>query len=360
MEYDRFPADIRDKLKYYVYIYLDPDTNKIFYVGKGKGDRAFSHLKDQSENDKVKKIAEIRGKGKTPKIEILVHGLENEETALKVEAAVIDLIGIDNLTNRVHGYESILYGRLTVEQLIQRYNKEEANIEEPSILIRISQLFHYGMAPSELYDITRGSWRLGENRQKAKLAFAIYNGVIQEVYSILQWFKSGKTFSTINATAIDGRWEFVGGIAPDEIRSKYLNKTVNSYFKHGSQNPVVYVNISDTESNQAYDTLFEYIPIFESLKNGQSDDFSAVHTFFNKAQHENLLLSDYSNYMTTAPVDTKIECKRINNADSKLLLALLTCCYREDCFSGGAIQKHIKNGDILNILKRLKELYKGN
>lgn len=79
-----------------------------------------------------------------------------------------------------------------------------------------------------------------------------------------------------------------------------------------------------------------------------------------KALNGNLLLNEYSNYMTTAPVDTLIECKRIDNADFKLVLALLTCCYRGDCFPGGAIDKHIKNGDILNILKRLKELHKGN
>lgn len=244
---DRFPSDIKDKLKYYVYIYLDPDSNEIFYVGKGKGDRAFSHLKDENENEKVKRIAEIRSRGKTPKIEILVHGLDSEETAFKVKAAVIDLIGIDNLTNKVHGYESILYGRLSVEQLIQRYNKEEAKIEESSLLIRINQLFHYGMSPVELYDATRGSWKVGSSRDKVKLAFAVYNGVIQEVYTVLQWFESGKTLYSSNVQPALGRWEFGGNIAPEEIRNKYINKTVNSYLKLGNQNPVAYVNINEPD-----------------------------------------------------------------------------------------------------------------
>ncbi|HIO04524.1 MAG TPA: GIY-YIG nuclease family protein, partial [Gammaproteobacteria bacterium] len=46
-------------MKYYVYLLLDPITDEIFYVGKGKGNRVFSHLKDISDNDKVRKIQEI-------------------------------------------------------------------------------------------------------------------------------------------------------------------------------------------------------------------------------------------------------------------------------------------------------------
>lgn len=40
-------------------------------------------------------MRELREQGKLPKIEILVYGVD-EETALKVEGAAIDLIGIEN------------------------------------------------------------------------------------------------------------------------------------------------------------------------------------------------------------------------------------------------------------------------
>ncbi|GEM_PF-2758863 len=90
--YDMFDEDIKRKLKYY--IYLDPDTNDIFYVGKGKGNRVFSHLKDtpDSKSKINEKIREIRNKNKEPQIEILLHGIDDEYLAKKVEAAVIDLL----------------------------------------------------------------------------------------------------------------------------------------------------------------------------------------------------------------------------------------------------------------------------
>jgi hypothetical protein len=36
---DKFPKIVSTELKYYVYIYSNPITDEIFYVGKGKGDR---------------------------------------------------------------------------------------------------------------------------------------------------------------------------------------------------------------------------------------------------------------------------------------------------------------------------------
>ena len=93
-----FSQNTIKNLGYYVYIYSDPDTKQPFYIGKGKGNRCFNHLFQDNDSEKVAKIQEILKNGKEPIIEILVHGVD-EETALKVEAAAIDLIGIDNLTN---------------------------------------------------------------------------------------------------------------------------------------------------------------------------------------------------------------------------------------------------------------------
>ena len=58
----------------------DPSNEEIFYIGKGKGNRCFSHLNNTSDNEKVKKIKELISKGIVPKIEILVHGVDDEIT----------------------------------------------------------------------------------------------------------------------------------------------------------------------------------------------------------------------------------------------------------------------------------------
>ena len=36
-------------LKSYVYVYIDPRNGKPFYIGRGKGNRLFSHLSEKSE-----------------------------------------------------------------------------------------------------------------------------------------------------------------------------------------------------------------------------------------------------------------------------------------------------------------------
>ena len=64
----KLSANILKEMKYYVYLLSDPTNNEIFYVGKGKGNRAFSHLKDKSDNPKVEKIKEIQSKGREPKL----------------------------------------------------------------------------------------------------------------------------------------------------------------------------------------------------------------------------------------------------------------------------------------------------
>ena len=76
---DAFTPQIQDIIKYYVYLYTDPRTGEIFYVGKGKGNRTFSHLKDLADSEKSQRIREIQSEGLEPKIEILVHGLEDEQ-----------------------------------------------------------------------------------------------------------------------------------------------------------------------------------------------------------------------------------------------------------------------------------------
>lgn len=231
-------------LGYYVYLYIHPLDGQIFYIGKGKGNRVLDHLKDTGDSRKAKIIQELVTQGLEPQIEILIHGLENEALAYQVEAAAIDLLGKQQLANQVRGWRSGYHGRMTLQEAVSLYEHASVEIAEPAILIRINQLYRYGMSPIELYDATRGVWKVGERRNKAAYAFAVYEGIVREIYKIMEWFPAGSTFSTRPADGLaePDRWEFVGQLADESLRQKYLLKSVEHYFTLHSQNPITYAN----------------------------------------------------------------------------------------------------------------------
>ena len=119
------------------------------------------------------------------------------------------------------------------------------DIDEPVVLIRISQLFNSSMTEEELYEATRGVWKMGNRRENAKYAFSVAEGTIQEVYEIESWLPAGtlkyKTRPRHDID-IDGRWEFAGKSAGSDLRSKYVGKSIKHYFLQGASNPITYVN----------------------------------------------------------------------------------------------------------------------
>lgn len=119
-------------------------------------------------------------------------------------------------------------------------------ITEPAILIRIARLYKPGMSPWQLYEATRGVWRLGPDKDAAEYALSVAKGVVQEVYSIVAWHTAGSTSYTtrsLDDVSVPGRWEFSGAIARPAVRDKYLGKSVAHYFEKGNANPVRYLNI---------------------------------------------------------------------------------------------------------------------
>lgn len=241
----RIPGPVARKLGHYVYVYVDPLDDRVFYVGKGKGQRALAHLSRDNGGLKAAVLRRIRKAGRNPRIEVLAHGLPDAKTALRIEAAVIDVLGLGTLTNQMRGWKSLQYGRVPLTELIDFYQRRRVSIREPSILIRINQLYRPGMTSVELYDATRGIWKVGPRRSLARLAFAVFEGVVREVYAIRAWFPGGTTFTTREHRKSwrGDRWEFVGQLAPDGIRRRYIGRYVGQYFARGAQNPIVYANV---------------------------------------------------------------------------------------------------------------------
>jgi len=125
-------------------------------------------------------------------------------------------------------------------------------INDPVIAICINEQYPHCKTADELYTCTRGLWRLSRERaEHAKYAFAIYKGEIKEVYEIERWLPATKAFSdfwieklksqggTIHADEHIGRYEFIGQLAPEDIRKKYLGRKIP---KRHTGNPIMYFN----------------------------------------------------------------------------------------------------------------------
>ncbi len=116
----------------------------------------------------------------------------------------------------------------------------------PSMLIKIPQTYRIGMDEQELYDATRGIWRAnGPRRDKVNFALAVLDGVVVEVYEVHKWVPAGSTSyksRSFTPDQLQGRAEFQGVLASDEVRTRVKGASVAHLFKKGNQNPFMYRN----------------------------------------------------------------------------------------------------------------------
>lgn len=233
-----------EQLGSYVYALFDSESKLPFYVGKGTGNRVFSHvacsLDDEAESDKYEKIRSIQSAGKSVKHVILRHAMSKEE-ALLVEASIIDLLlyaGL-NLTNEIAGHHSHDNGLMTTNEIIRKYNAPPlTSLDDPSIIININKTYCRGTGGAGIYEATRASWVVHKNRRnEVKYALSEFRGIIVEVFQIEEWYPvDGKDKNGNPKT----RWAFNGRIADDQIRNKYVNRSVAHIKKRGAANPIRY------------------------------------------------------------------------------------------------------------------------
>jgi hypothetical protein len=126
----------------YVYVYLDPrkpgkfvyDNYRFdyepFYIGKGTGDRCKTHIwyKDNVKWNrynfkKMNKIKKILQEGLIPIVVKVFENLNDEEAYLK-EEELTNIIGLDNLTNLVHGGSGFKTGMIPWNKGLNKDNND--------------------------------------------------------------------------------------------------------------------------------------------------------------------------------------------------------------------------------------------
>lgn len=183
---------------YYVYALIDPRDNKVFYIGKGIGNRVFMHEIEsgkslESEKLKLKKIRDIENAGFSVKKLIVNWGLTESE-AFASEATLINMLNYIpdiKLSNIVSGHH--VHECFTTEQFEQTYGAvplEKKDIKHSILVIKINKLYRRDMSEYELYDAVRGFWAASLKSiqtRKVKYVFGVYNGLIVAVYQPDEW-----------------------------------------------------------------------------------------------------------------------------------------------------------------------------
>lgn len=168
-----------EALACYVYALVDPRNNRIFYIGKGKGNRVFQHAKDSLNEDdqslRLETIRSIMRDGKQVQLYILRHNL-TEETAYIVESVLIDLLTYGKfntatlLANVVSGHHQWDEGIKDVDEIDAIYNCSKIGINQGDtlLLVSLNKSFDQSKANGvyrrpDIYEATRKYWKISKD-----------------------------------------------------------------------------------------------------------------------------------------------------------------------------------------------------
>lgn len=248
---------------YYVYALIDPRNNQVFYIGKGTGNRVFSHeiesgKSQKSEKAKLQKIREIEASGQSVKRVIVNWGMTETE-AFAAEASLINLMGFlsaNTLTNAVAGHH--VHEALSTEDFEIMHGAEHLqpeDIQHNIMVIKINKRYRRDMSAADLYDVVRGIWRASLNsikRRKVEYVFGVYNQLIVAVYKPDEWHYVHEMIDVprqeeLEAEIMDQVGDRVYFICKDyehldNNQKFYLHKSIADLkVNQASQNPVSYL-----------------------------------------------------------------------------------------------------------------------
>ena len=209
-----FSAEAKEKLRHYVYRLMDPRNGETFYVGVGKDNRVFQHafgkLKENEENSlKMDRIRQIRKAGFEVSHIIHRHGMDKEETALEVEAALIDVYpGLANIQGGRHSGD---YGVMHADEIEKKYKAEFASFQHKILLLDVNHTSNN----MSLYEAVSYAWRVGDKREEIEFVAAVVRGVIYKLFSVEKWLEATRE-NFPDREPMPGRYGFRGKEAPED------------------------------------------------------------------------------------------------------------------------------------------------
>lgn len=123
-----------NKPMYYVYEHWRPDTNTCFYVGKGRGRRAWQMRSRNKYHTSI--VSKLTSMGLAVEVKIIVTDL-TEKIAFMVEIDLITKYGRENLSNMTKGGDGVV--GMTREKIMARAAKHIGKKRKPETRKKIAE-----------------------------------------------------------------------------------------------------------------------------------------------------------------------------------------------------------------------------
>ena len=243
MPVDRFSSAAIRALNQYVYRLVDPRNGETFYVGRGRGQRVFDHVRGAvnaavgGEGDpKFRRINQIHAQGLEVQQVIHRYGM-SLSTAMEVEAALID--AYPGLTNRMGGAGSNDRGVRHVREIIREYDAPEFELDQPLIMISVGKTYE----ERGVYEAVRAVWNMRKERAKEyDLVLARVGRFIVGAYRVTEWVDWAPGLFPFDLEGLQGRIGFVGTPAEKDVWDHYVEKRVPyRLLPKGAQTPFRYL-----------------------------------------------------------------------------------------------------------------------
>ena len=157
MSGESFPPEVSRKLKTYVYRLIDPRNGETFYVGKGRGNRVFAHVRaeeglvgDELDN-KLRRIREIRIAGFQPAHVIHRHGAQHMAKG-QLGQVLVTAVGVAGSDGQHSGRSNQAVAAMVNSMLQLKYGRGD---ESQSDQFGLEAMTSAGYDPSQMLGVMK-------------------------------------------------------------------------------------------------------------------------------------------------------------------------------------------------------------